>query len=245
MSKLTSINLGKLYVNELGALAGFTLEKLAPLATKGLIPVKLVDGFKSAVDVHKVSIGSDANPEATKKFHELDGYTDESIKALKSAAITASNRRQESVRNAGMSILNAIRKRDYELQNLPIPDEISRVELLVADIRDSESLSEAITLIGADADLDQLENDNKATKAFWSGMQAPKSENERSSVEATRALRVELGKVFKYLSSTAEFEPGIAAAMLELNEIIDQYAVRLKTRATISENEKNEEKAQR
>ena len=242
MTQLVLLNLSKLQVKEVGSLALYIDEKIGPLAVKNEVFVPAITEFKDALGVFNQSVGSDANPEQTKMLHSLDSNTDESFKVLKGLASTASNRRQPNVKTAGLLVENVIRKHGYELQILPIHVEVDRVEQLVKEIRSTPSLTAAITLIGGDADLDQLEADNNATKAYWLGMNDAKStDTSIYSVTASRNLKASISKIFQLLNVMASFNADVEKVILALNPILEKYATTLKSRATELANAKEQE----
>lgn len=57
---------------------------------------------------------------------------------------------------------------------------------------------------------------------------------------ATSQLRSALSKVFLYLNAMADYDAEVAKAILEVNAVIEPFAITIKSRATIRAKKKEE-----
>ena len=240
MLRIKQINLGKLLVKEVGSLAAFVIGKLEVLLVGKHVPPKMVDSIKETNKDFDKAVGSNANPEQTKLLHAKDNVCDDSLQELKGLAISATLRRDEKVRGAGERVLIAIRRRGFNMQNFRIPVEVEAITLLVGDIKSSPELTADIATIGATEVVARLEPEAADVMRCWDKIQASSVTGNLTSVEATRRLRASLSQVFQYLDSVSDYEPEVAAAIEQINAVIEPYAITLKSRATIRENEKKE-----
>jgi hypothetical protein len=242
MIRLKTLYLGKLLVKELGSLAGLVRIKLGVLVTGKHIPEKMVTNLDVALQQFDVAVGSDANPEQTKKLHAFDDLTDSSLEELKGIANGAAVRRDEKIRSAGLEVLQAIRKRGYEMQNFPIRVQMDTVEQLVADIKASPTLTASVATIGATEVITRIEKENGDTKAYWLSIREGKASSSVSSFEGTRQLRAAVSQVFQYLNTMSDIEPEVANTIEQINAILEPYISALKTRETNREKKKEEAK---
>ena len=240
MIRIKSINLRKLLVKELGSLAVSVIERLEVLVTGKHIPQKMVDTVKNSKEEFDAAIGSKENPQDTKLLHAKDDICDESVQELKGLAISATLQRDEKVRGAGERVLIAIRRRGFNMQNFRIPVEVEAITLLVGDIKSSPELTADIATIGATEVVARLEPEAADVMRCWDKIQASSVTGNLTSVEGTRRLSSSLSQVFQYLDSVSDYEPEVAAAIEQINAVIEPYAITLKSRATIRENEKKE-----
>ena len=240
MIRIKTIYLRKLLVKELGSLAVSVIERLEVLVTGKHIPQKMVDTVKESKVEFDAAIGSKANPEDTKELHAKDDICDDSVQELKGVATSASLRRDEKVRGAGERVLTAIRRRGFNMQNFRIPVEVEAITLLLGDIKASPELTADIATIGATEVVTRLEPEAADVKRCWDKIQANTVTGTLTSAEGTRRLSSSLSQVFQYLDSVSDYEPEVAAAIEQINAVIEPYAITLKSRATIRENEKKE-----
>ncbi len=240
MLRIKQINLGKLLVKEVGSLAAFVIGKLEVLLVGKHVPQKMVDSIKETNKDFDKAVGSNANPEQTKLLHAKDNVCDDSLQELKGLAISATLRRDEKVRGAGERVLIAIRRRGFNMQNFRIPVEVEAITLLVGDIKSSPELTADIATIGATEVVARLEPEAADVMRCWDKIQARSVTGNLTGVEGTRRLSSSLSQVFQYLDSVSDYEPEVAAAIEQINAVIEPYAITLKSRATIRENEKKE-----
>ena len=240
MLRIKQINLGKLLVKEVGSLAAFVIGKLEVLLVGKHVPPKMVDSIKETNKDFDKAVGSNANPEQTKLLHAKDNVCDDSLQELKGLAISATLRRDEKVRGAGERVLTAIRHRGYNMQEFRIPVQVDAMRQLLNDFKESPELTADIATIGATDVVVRMEPEVNDLGSFWQSIQEGKSADSLTSIEATRRLRASLSQVFQYLDSVSDYEPEVAAAIEQINGAIEPFAVTIKSRATIRENEKKE-----
>lgn len=240
MLRIKQINLGKLLVKEVGSLAAFVIGKLEVLLVGKHVPQQMVDSIKETNKDFDRAVGSNANPEQTKLLHVKDDVCDGSAQELKGLAISATLRRDEKVRGAGERVLTAIRHRGYNMQEFRIPVQVDAMRQLLTDIKESPSLTADIATIGATEVTVRMVAEVDDLGSFWQSIQEGNSADSLTSIEATRRLRASLSQVFQYLDSVSDYEPEVAAAIEQINGAIEPFAVTLKSRATIRENEKKE-----
>ena len=242
MVRILQVNLSKLKVKEVGSLAAFVVAKMKVLLASKQVPEKMVDSIIKANADFDEAVGSGANPEQTKELHEKDDLCDASFQELKGQAIAASLRRDESIRSAGERVLTAIRHRGYNMQEFRIPVQVDAMSQLLVDFEESTTLKVDVATIGATEVVVRLKTEVADLGGTWQLIQEGKSANSLSSVEATRKLRTLMVQVFKYLDSVSDYEPEVAAAIEQINGAIAPFAATLKSRATIRENKKNDDK---
>ncbi|TCN70131.1 DUF6261 family protein [Acetobacteroides hydrogenigenes] len=238
--RILSLDLSKLQVKEVGSLAAFVIKRLMVLLTGKHVPQKMVDNILDANKDFDRAVGSNVNPEQTKVLHLKDDVCDSSLQELKGLAIAATVRRDENVRSAGERVLTAIRHRGYNMQEFRIPVQVDTMRQLLADIKESPSLTADIATIGATDVVVRMEPEVNDLGNFVESIQDVNGADNLSSVEATRRLRSSMSQVFQYLNSVSDYEPEVAAAIEQINGAIEPFAVTIKSRATIRENEKKE-----
>jgi hypothetical protein len=240
MIRVLSFDLSKLQVKEVGSLSNFVIYKLDELLAGTYVPPKMVDSIKASKKDFDGAVGSNANPEETKMLHAKDDLCDDSLQELKGLAVSATRRRDERMRDAGGSIIVAIRHRGYNMHEFRIPVQVDVMEQLIADIKTSPALTADMVTIGAAEVVERMETEVADLKAFWGKIQDGKAGDNLSSVEATRRMRAMLNRVFQYLNSISEYEPDVADAIVHINSVIEPFIIAIKSRATIRENNKKE-----
>ena len=140
---------------------------------------------------------------------------------------------------AAQRLEDAIRNRGWDMQNAAYDAESNNIKLLLADIKGSPVLqADAVTikcddlwvlLETANKKFDESEAQRKAKELELGGL---------NSYEAVKGLNAEIQRIFSYLDSVSAIYPEVAMAIDKINLLIDPLAAKIKTRATIAENEK-------
>ncbi|WP_047447453.1 DUF6261 family protein [Alistipes sp. ZOR0009] len=242
MTRILQVNLSRLQVKELGSLAAFLIAKLTVLVTGKHVPQKMVDTITEIKADFDGAVGSSANPEQTKELHAKDALCDASFQELKGLATAASLRRDESISSAGERVLTAIRHRGFNMQKFRIPVQVDAMNQLLGDLAEPATLKIDVATIDATEVVARLKTEVTDLGDTWQHIQEGKSADSLTSIEATRRLRASVVQVFKYLDSVSDYEPEVAAAIEQINGAIAPFATTLKSRATIRENKKDDDK---
>lgn len=237
---MISFNLKKLHRKEIGSLTIFVTEKVEVLLPGNHIPLALVELLKGAKVVFDASVGPNTNPLETKEQHALYALCVASSRELRGMVESAIRRRSEELREAGYTVLTAIKRRGKNLKRLGIPVGVDAIRLLVHDVRESPELAAAVAAIGATEVVERMEQEYTECGAYWMKIREGRAGG-TSSLAATQRLRSTLSKVFRYLDSMADYDAEVATAIVEINAVVEPYVASIKSRATIRANRKKKE----
>jgi len=239
MARTTSLNLKKLHRKEIGSLTMFVTEKVEVLLPGNHIPLALVELLAGAKEVFNASVGPDTNPLETKEQHALYALCVASSRELRGMVESALRRRSEVLREAGQTVLTAIKRRGKNPRRLGIPVGVEAMRLLVRDVGESPELAAAVAAIGATEVVERMGLECTECRAYWMKIRDGRAGG-TSSLAATQRLRSTLSKVFRYLDSMADYDAEVAAAIAEINAVVEPFVASIKSRATIRAKKKKE-----
>lgn len=238
MTKVKEFNLSKVHVDELGSFSRSLLPIVNPLVELKQIPKPLVDGLELGIKRFDIGVGPKTDKIGTERSRQLDGECDNLLQSIKGAVRMAKHRTPEQ-QVAAQHIEDAIRKRGWEMERGAYDAESNNIKLLLADIKGSPILQADAVTIKCDDLWVLLETANK--KFDESEAQRKAQELEQGGINsyaAVKGLNAEIQRIFSYLDSVSAFYPEVATAIDQINLLIDPLAAKIKTRATIAENEK-------
>ena len=237
MKKIKSFNLRKVLVDELGTFARNLCSIVKPLVVPKQIPETLVVGLEQGIKRYELGVGPKVDKAGTERSRQLDQECDNLLQAIKGAVRMAKYRPDQQ--EAAQRLEDAIRNRGWDMQNAAYDAESNNIKLLLADIKGSPVLqADAVTikcddlwvlLETANKKFDESEAQRKAKELELGGL---------NSYEAVKGLNAEIQRIFSYLDSVSAIYPEVAMAIDKINLLIDPLAAKIKTRATIAENEK-------
>lgn len=232
MPHITSFNLKKLHRKELGSLVIFVTGRVEVLLPGNHIPSTMVEQLKESKALFDASTGPDTNPQETKQQHALYALCVASSRELRGLVQSAMLRRQEDLRKAGRLVLTAIKRRGKNMRRLAVPVGVEAMRQLVNDVRESGELAAAVAAIGAAEVVARMEQEATECGTYWTKIRDGRA-GSTSSLVATYQLRSALSKVFRYLNSMADYDAEVAAAIRELNGVVEPFAVTIKSRDTM------------
>lgn len=243
MKKIISFSLSRLFVKELGTLARNVELVVKGLLSGKLIPQKLVDDLTAGIATYDRAVGKLTPSELAELAKTFDDERDSIILAIKGLVISARYRMEEAVRSAGKKIEAAIRHRGWQMQEASYAAETNEINQLLGDIAGTPELKSASTTLGSDVLFEQLGVANRKFEGnAQKRIEVEVAKGDLSSAEAVRLLESTLQTVFGYLDSVSGVYPEVAAAIDTINGTIEPLAVQIKTRATILEKKKEEDK---
>lgn len=238
MSTIKEFNLRKVYVTELGSFSRNLLPIVNPLVELKQIPKPLVDGLELGIKRYDIGVGPKTDKIGTERSRQLDKECDDLIQSVKGAVRMAKHRTPEQ-QVAAQHIEDAIRKRGWDMERGAYDVESNNIKMLLADIKASPILQADSVTIKCDDLLVLLEDANR--RFDESEAQRKELEMEQggiNSYEAIKGLNAEIQRIFSYLNSVSAIYPEVSRAIDQINLLIDPLAAKIKTRATIAENEK-------
>lgn len=237
MKKVKSFNLHKVLVDELGTFARNLCSIVKPLVASKQIPEPLVTGLEQDIKRYELGVGPKVDKAGTERSRQLDQECDVLLQAIKGAVRMAKYRPDQ--RESAQRLEDTIRNRGWDMQNAAYDAESNNIKLLLADIKASPVLqADAVTikcddlfplLDAANKKFDESEAQRKTQELAQGGI---------NSYEAVRGLNAEIQRIFDYLNSVSAVYPEVATAIDQVNLLIDPLAAKIKIRATVAENEK-------
>lgn len=233
--------MARLLVTELGSLARNLQSVVKGLLTAKVVPQKLVDDLDAAVVVYNRSVGALTPSELSELAKSIDDERGNIELAVKGVVLSTKYRTEENIRSAGRRLEEAIRHRGWSMQDESYSSETTLVNQLLDDIKSSAQLTSDAATVGITSLFDQL---GLCNQRFIDNEQKRNSAQVGSvtSVEAVRGLQASIQTVFGYLNSVSGVYPEVASAIDDLNVAIAPLVEQIKTRATILEKKKEEEK---
>ena len=207
----------------------------------GFIPY--IDRVKGNFDLFVKTTEELSHPELTEKVVEGDSLRDGGINGLKSNAARSVNRKDLAWVEAGRLILRTFHDFGDGMATLPLEQETTSVDNLLAEIDRNPVLRVAITTIQSDAWLQDIRDGQKIVKDAFEQRRAGSFANTLpSSFESAKPLAVNLEKLIDYINLKIDFEPTpeLTALANGLNEIIGDYKKKIKLRQTLREQGKEE-----
>lgn len=238
MSTIKEFNLRKVYVTELGSFSRNLLPIVNPLVELKQIPKPLVDGLELGIKRYDIGVGPKTDKIGTERSRQLDKECDDLIQSVKGAVRMAKHRTPEQ-QVAALHIEDAIRKRGWDMERGAYDVESNNIKMLLADIKASPILQGDSVTIKCDDLLVLLEDANRRFDESEAQRKALEMEQGGiNSYEAIKGLNAEIQRIFSYLNSVSAIYPEVSRAIDQINLLIDPLAAKIKTRATIAENEK-------
>ena len=241
MKRIIAFNIARLFVKELGTLARNVQDAVKGLLSVKLIPQKLVDDLDAAVVVYNRSVGALTPSELAELAKSIDDERGNIELAIKGVVLSTKYRPEENIRTAGRRLEEAIRHRGWSMQNESYGTETTLVDQLLDDIKGSTQLTSDAATVGITSLFDQLGLCNQRFK----DNEKKRNDGEVGSVtseEAVRRLQATIQTIFGYLNSVSGVYPEVESAIDALNVAIAPLVEQIKTRATIAEKKKEEEK---
>lgn len=241
MKRIIAFNIARLFVKELGTLARNVQNAVKGLLSVKLIPQKLADDLDAAVVVYNRSVGALTPSELAELAKSIDDERGNIELAIKGVVLSTKYRPEENIRTAGRRLEEAIRHRGWSMQDESYSSETTLVDQLLDDIKGSAQLTSDSATVGITSLLDMLGLCNQRFK----DNEKKRNDGEVGSVtseEAVRRLQATIQTIFGYLNSVSGVYPEVESAIDALNVAIAPLVEQIKTRATIAEKKKEEEK---
>lgn len=205
--------------------------------------IPYIDRVKGNFDLFVKTTEELSHPELTEKVVEGDNFRDGGIIGLRSNAARSVNRKDPAWVEAGKLILRIFHDFGDGMATLPLEQETTSIDNLLAEIDRNPVLRAAITTIQSDAWLQDIRDGQKIVKDAVEQRRAGGFANSLpSSFVAAKSLAVNLEKLVDYINLKIDFEPTpeLTALANGLNEIIVDYKKKIKLRQTLREQEKEE-----
>lgn len=239
MKKVINLSLTRLYVNELGTLGRNVLQVASASAANNIIPQIILSNISDVLVLYDGAVGKITASEATLLSGQLDDERDELIWALKGLVMATRYRTNEAIKSAGRKLEDAIRHRGWHMQSDSYAAETNEINQLLGDIKSSDELQSAITLLNATEVVEQLGITNRRFEENEQSRIAGKvAKGNVSSTEAIDQLRKSILTLFNYLNSVSGVYPEAAMAINSINGVLEPFATQLKARATSAVNNK-------
>ena len=205
-------------------------------AANNIIPQIILSNISDVLVLYDGAVGKITASEATLLSGQLD---DELILALKGLVMATRYRTNETIKSAGRKLEDAIRHRGWHMQSDSYAAETNEINQLLGDIKSSEELQSAITLLNATEVVEQLGITNRRFEENEQSRIAGKvAKGNVSSTEAIDQLRKSILTLFNYLNSVSGVYPEAAMAINSTNGVLEPFATQLKARATSAVNNK-------
>lgn len=202
--------------------------------------IPYVDRVKGDYSLFLKSTEEVSHPELTEEVNMGDNMRDGGINGVKGNATRSVNRSDPKWVAAGTTILRAFHEFGDGMANLPLDQETSCVENLLAEIDRNADLRAAITTIQSDAWLQDIRDGQKiVTDATDKRIALNAANSMPSTFDVAKSLSTSIDKLVSYINLKLEFEPKPELVSLanELNEIIAHYKQLYRQRQTLREQE--------
>jgi hypothetical protein len=211
--------------------------------------IPYIDRVKGNFDTFVKTVEELTHPELTEKVVEGDNLRDGGIVGLKSNAARSANRKDPAWVDAGKLILRVFSDLGNNMANLPLEQETTSIDNLLAEIDRNPALKAAITTIQSDAWLQDIRDGQKIVKDAFEQRRAGgfTSNTLPSTVDASKPLALNMEKLIDYINLKVDFEPTAELTALAngLNDIIDDYNAKIKLRETLRKQEKEKKEQEK